>query len=164
MPNYQHQISEEEALKKKFRILVAGSRYYNDYEKFSNAVDLVINNLHPEYGVNQKIRFCELVFISGMAKTGADDLIIRFCEEHKIPWTGKPANWNPDPNNPAYVDKGAGYKRNAEMGNMATRGIIFWDLVSRGTKNMIDILSRKDINTTIHVIPFKLKNANNEEL
>lgn len=147
MDDFKHRISHEELMERDIRILVAGSRFYSNKERF----DAYIHNYLNLYkGAGSK----NIAFVSGMASTGADDLIIGWCEANGYKWAGYPANWQPDPSNPKYTDKAAGYKRNAQMGNVATDAVIFWDFISRGTKNMIDILVRKQIYPTIHVIPF----------
>lgn len=61
-------------------------------------------------------------------------MIIRYCEEFDLSWKGYPANWE--------LGKSAGYRRNVQMCEACTHVIAFWDLVSRGTKHMIDIAKK----------------------
>lgn len=48
-----------------------------------------------------------------------------------------PADWD-------RLGKRAGYVRNAEMANFADTLVAFWDGKSKGTKHMIDIMTRSD--------------------
>jgi len=92
-----------------------------------------------------KLNSKDITFITGMAKSGADALIIRWCEEHDYPWVGFPADWDKH-------KKAAGYVRNVEMADEGTHLLAFWDTISRGTKHMIDIAGKKDLDVTIIVI------------
>lgn len=104
------------------RVIVAGSREWDDYIFFSETMR----------GFLSTIGDLSIIFISGKASSGADNMIIRFCIENHLPWVEFPADWDK-------YGKSAGYIRNAEMNKVATDLIAFWDAVSRGTKNMIDI-------------------------
>lgn len=86
-----------------------------------------------------------LVFISGNARSGADALIIRWCKEHGYPWAEFDAAWD-DLNAPGAVimenkfgkqyNAVAGYDRNDKMATVGTKLVIFWDGLSKGTKQM----------------------------
>lgn len=117
------------------RIIVAGTRDYNDYLSFSK----VISDIISKYPKN------EIAFISGKAKTGADDLIIRWCKAHDYPCFEFPADWDK-------YKKQAGYIRNIEMSLYANVLIVFWDNVSPGTRHMIDIAKKKKIPVEIHLV------------
>lgn len=52
-----------------------------------------------------------------------------------------------------YYDKGAGFKRNAEMVKVCNLGIAIWDGKSKGTKHTIDLL--KKANKLIEVFLYK---------
>jgi len=106
------------------RLIVAGSRYYNDYERFSKRMFEFVKKFGDK----------SIIFISGKARTGADDMIIRWCIEHRLPWAEFPADWD--------IGKSAGYVRNMKMNKVATDLITFWDSKSRGTWNMIDIFNK----------------------
>lgn len=108
------------------RVIVAGSRKYNDYRFFSE----VLSDYVEQYDD-------PVIFISGKAKTGADALIIRWCQEFHLPWAEFPANWD--------LGKHAGYVRNAEMAAVATNLIAFWDGQSRGTKHMLGLAKKHNL-------------------
>ena len=74
-----------------------------------------------------------VLFISGAAPSGADNLIIEWCNKFRFPCKEMPANWNrPD----GSTDKAAGFRRNDDMAVLATHGLGFWDGVSPGTEDM----------------------------
>lgn len=70
-----------------------------------------------------------ILFISGAAKSGADDYIIRWCRRYRYPCLQMPADWD-------QYGNGAGFMRNTEMAKIATHGLGFWNGVSGGTKHM----------------------------
>jgi hypothetical protein len=118
------------------RIIIAGSRNFNDYE-FLKQMVLPTIKLHKE-GRNVK----DFEIISGCA-SGADSLGIKFAEEMGYKLTKYPADWD------AY-GKSAGYIRNIEMAEYAKQDdysclIAFWDGKSKGTKHMIDIAKKKKL-------------------
>lgn len=119
------------------RIIVCGTRTFNDYSRLCKELDAIISN-----PANTEI-------VSGRAR-GADLLGERYAKEHNIPLALFPANWN-------LYGKSAGYRRNAEMLKYATEQtpivVAFWDGQSRGTQNMIDT-SRK-AKATVHVIQYE---------
>lgn len=112
----------------KKRIIIAGSRNYNNYEYVKETLDLVLNDLMNE----------DIEIICGDAR-GVDMLGKRYADEHSIPVIHFPADWDK-------YGRSAGVIRNAEMAKYAakTYGILiaFWDGESRGTKNMIETASK----------------------
>lgn len=122
-----------------FRVIVAGSRDYDDYEFFSKGMhDYVRATFAPD---------SKLVFITGFARSGADALIVRWCEEFGYPWVPFPARWD-DLEAPGavvrYTKRGvaynvrAGYDRNRRMAEVGTNLIAWWDGASGGTRDMIE--------------------------
>ena len=118
------------------RIIICGTRTFDNYLLLCQTLDKIITN--P----------AEAEIVSGRAK-GADTLGERYAKEHNIPLVMFPAQWN-------LYGKSAGFRRNAEMLKYAKQKdpvvIAFWDGISHGTKNMIDI-SRK-AKATVHVIQY----------
>lgn len=120
------------------RIIVAGSRGYNDYKQLESVLQKFINE-------NPNRRF---VIISGTAN-GADKLGERFGTEHGIEVRRFPAEWNK-------YGKRAGYLRNLQMLEYAMKAdgeavlMAFWDGKSKGTKHMIT--SAKKAGITVNVI------------
>jgi hypothetical protein len=117
------------------RLIVAGTRGYNDYSFFSDFMHDFVT-VYPAG---------TLVLISGAARTGADDLIIRWCREFNYPWAEFHAAWN-DLTVPGAVirtSRGgkeynvlAGYDRNGHMAEVGTELLTFWDGKSDGTIDM----------------------------
>lgn len=116
---------------KRLRIIIAGSRSFNDYELLKNKLDYYLQNNNIE----------DVLIIEGEAK-GADKLGKRYAIEKGIEYKGYPADWNK-------YGKGAGFKRNREMAQNANFCIIFWDGESKGTKNMIDLCQEYNLDTRI---------------
>lgn len=137
------QLQKEDVLNFNTRILVAGTRHYSDFDEFCRVLCHLVMPLD----------LFDSVFISGAAKTGADRLIIDWCKLNRYDWVEYPADWNK-------FDKSAGFVRNREMSQIPpTHSIFFWDNVSGGTKNMIDLVSHKS-----HTAIFSINNHENKEI
>jgi hypothetical protein len=111
------------------RVIVAGSRGFNDYHKLKKKLDSILKN--------QK----DITIISGTA-SGADRLGERYAGENHHKLEEYPAMWD-------IFGKSAGYKRNEEMANVADACVVFWDGKSRGTKHMIDIAKKNQLKLRI---------------
>ena len=118
------------------KIIIAGSRTFNNYE----LLELEVNKFIKE---NNKI-YKDITIISGTA-SGADTIGEWFAINNHHGLLRIPAKWN-------LYGKSAGYKRNIEMSNQADACIVFWDGVSRGSKHMIDIAKEKGL--SLKVIKF----------
>ena len=107
------------------RIIVAGSRGYNDRREFHSVMCEYIEQFTDP-----------IIFLSGDASTGADRLIIDWCKKFEYPCLLFPAMWDNHK-----VEKGrknpAGMIRNEEMAKVGTRLLAFYDRYSPGTANMI---------------------------
>ena len=112
------------------KILICGSRDFNNYEYLKNAV-----NRHVE---DNKSNFPddEIEIVSGGAR-GADTLAERYAKENGFKLKVFPADWDAH-------GKKAGILRNEEMAHYLAISvdkcevIAFWDGSSRGTANMIN--------------------------
>lgn len=119
------------------RIIVAGSRQYNNYEEAERKIFEFFRVFNE---CNKGKSFSGIKFISGTAR-GADSLGERFAEENGYELVRFPADWDK-------FGKRAGVLRNAEMAKYASvdghKGvlIVFWDGKSRGTEHMINIAKR----------------------
>lgn len=112
---------------KNLKVIVAGSRNFNDYIKLKNILDkfnLLIKN--KGYEINQ--------IISGTCK-GADLLGEKYAKENNIDIVRFPAKWDT-------YGKKAGYLRNLEMGEYGDFLIAFHIGESKGTYNMINIMKK----------------------
>lgn len=113
------------------KIIIAGSRTFNDYELLKKTC-------------NSLISMEDIEIVSGTAK-GADALGEKYAKENNYSITQFPANWTK-------YGKSAGYKRNSEMANYAEMLIAFWDGKSKGTKHMIDLANKN--NLLVHIIDY----------
>ena len=113
--------SEELRNKKNYRLVVAGSRNFNDYGLLCTTLDEVVGELKSEYNIT---------IVSGTAN-GADRLGEKYAEKHGLKIERHPANWG-------RYGRGAGPIRNAEMVKESDGVIVFWNGESSGAKNIID--------------------------
>jgi len=107
------------------KIIVAGSRNFNNYELLRDRLNYLLKDVSNKD---------EITIVSGGAR-GADQLGERYAKEKGYKTIRKLADWDK-------YGKSAGYKRNEEMAKIADVCVCFWDGESRGTKHMID-LSKK---------------------
>lgn len=128
-------MSDTENGKKQFRLIVAGSRTFDDTEFLSAWLDALIV-FYSATG--------EVVLVSGGA-LGADALAERYAANNGVGIEVYPADWDTH-------GKAAGPKRNAQMASVGNALVVFWDGQSRGTKNMI-VEARKH-KIPIHIVHF----------
>jgi hypothetical protein len=112
------------------RLVIAGSRNFDDYDLLESTLNEFIE-FHsigdPDPGV---------LIISGLAK-GADLLGVEYAYQKGYRVEKFPANWK--------LGRGAGPKRNLEMAKSANACIVFWDGISRGTANMIELAKKHNL-------------------
>jgi len=111
------------------KLIIAGSRNFNDYKKLCKICDHLLQNQ------------ANIEIVSGAAR-GTDQLGEKYASEKGYPIKQFPANWNK-------YGKAAGPKRNLQMANYADALIAFWDGKSRGTKNMIELANKRKLNVLI---------------
>ena len=121
------------------KVIIAGTRDFNDYDFLKKNVDYFLQGINPN---NEEIEI-----VSGNAR-GADKLGERYAKEHNLPVKLFPANWDK-------YGKRAGYLRNQEMANYSDMLIAFWDEKSKGTKHMIDIAKKQGL--TVIVVGYELR-------
>ena len=102
-----------------FRVIVAGSRSFNDYDYAEKILDKAFSKHKPDF------------IVCGMAN-GADMMGYWYAIGKKIKIAEYPAEWG-------IYGRSAGYKRNIEMANNAEALVAFWDGESSGTRQMINI-------------------------
>jgi hypothetical protein len=127
------------------RIIVAGGRKFDNYELLKNKLD--------EFLQDKDLSDVEIV--SGRA-IGTDRLGERYAEEKGLKCAKFEAEW-------FKLGKRAGMVRNGEMAKYASETqngtlFAFWNGESKGTKNMIDQATRKNLN--IHIIRYDLEDNN----
>lgn len=102
------------------KVVICGSRTINDYQEFKQIMlDFLAWFDRP------------IIIVHGGAKLGADAMAAKFALEQKIRWEVYEADWDKHGNS-------AGYKRNAEMREVADYTLAFWDGESKGTADMIE--------------------------
>lgn len=116
------------------KIIIAGGREFDNYDALE---ELVSNLLFHEYTGDE--------IVSGAAK-GADRLGEKFAKDKGILIKQFPADWDTH-------GKRAGYLRNAEMAEYADMLIAFWDGYSKGTKHMIDLALKEQLE--VHVFKYR---------
>lgn len=127
---------------KELRVIIAGSRDFNDYDLLKkSAIDIF----------NKKTMLPDLSRIVSGGARGADTLGERFANEMGLEIARFIPDWDG-------LGKRAGYVRNAEMAKFAVQDdndgmlIAFWDGVSRGTKHMIDLANKYGLE--VHVVNY----------
>lgn len=127
---------------KELRVIIAGSRDFNDYKLLKKSAIEIIT---------KKTMLPDLTRIISGGARGADTLGERFANEMGL----EISRFIPDLDG---LGKRAGYVRNAEMAKFAVEDdndgmlIAFWDGKSRGTKHMIDLAKRYGLE--VHVVNF----------
>ena len=123
-------------------IIIAGSRTFDNYECLKKKVLNFIGE--------KQIELSNICIISGTAR-GADKMGENFAKELNLKLKCFPADWDK-------YGKQAGFLRNTKMANYAieddNQGILiaFWDGKSSGTKHMIEIAKKKELEVKIFVI------------
>ncbi|GAK41982.1 hypothetical protein TCA2_4474 [Paenibacillus sp. TCA20] len=118
-----------------FRLVVAGSRDFDDYALLSRHLDHLLQ--HKK----------NIVIVSGNA-IGADMLGERYANERGYFIDTYIPNWRPrGPRGP--VDRSAGHRRNADMADNGDALVAFWDSISKGTAGMINIAKNKGLQVRV---------------
>lgn len=110
---------------KEFRVVVAGSRSFDDYKRLETELDSYLAGK------------TNVTIISGTAR-GADRLGERYAAEHNMKLERYPAEWDK-------YHKGAGPIRNHKMVLAADAVVVFWDNESSGSKNIIDYAREENV-------------------
>lgn len=111
------------------KVIVAGSRSFNDYQLMENKLGKILKNQE------------EVIIVSGTAR-GADKLGERYADNNGYDVIEMPADWDK-------YGKSAGYKRNEHMAQISDAAVIFWDGESKGTKHMIDLSEKHGLLTRV---------------
>lgn len=119
-----------------FRVIVAGSRDFSDYQHLCEKMDRLLSNIKEPIAV-----------ICGKAR-GADTLGERYAHEHGYEIHYFPADWE-------RYGRSAGYRRNIQMAENADALVAFWDGKSMGTMHMISVA--KSHGLKVRIIRFEVK-------
>ena len=114
--------------KENFKVIVAGSRGFNNYKLLRETCNKFLSNKRKEFNI---------IIVSGHAR-GADALGEKYAADEGFDLEIYPAEWKK-------LGKAAGFRRNEQMGEVADALIAFWDGKSHGTKHMIDIANGKGL-------------------
>lgn len=115
------------------KLIIAGGRNFNDYEVFKAVLDQYIKDYKDTY---------EIEIVSGMAR-GADLLAYQYAKQNNLVCHEFPANWNK-------YSKAAGFIRNKQMSGFADALLAFWDGHSKGTANMISLMTKLHKPVEVH--------------
>jgi predicted Rossmann fold nucleotide-binding protein DprA/Smf involved in DNA uptake len=124
---------------KEFRVIIAGSRKYDDYETLRDKCNKILS-------LKLSDPACQVIIVSGGA-TGADALGERYAREHGLAIESHPADWT-------RYGRSAGPRRNAEMAAVADALIAFPKEGEKniGTLNMIEQAKEKGLTIRISCI------------
>ena len=120
----------------KKRVVIAGSRDFNDYKLFSSVVDNCLSRIRHEY---------DIIILSGHC-SGADMMAERYAQENGFELEVFPADWS--------LGRKAGPLRNKQMVDIADYAIAF-PSGGRGTQSLINFAKQKGIPTTIYPVTFE---------
>ena len=113
------------------KVVIFGSR---SIEESQANIDLISKAL-------KEMKLVPTLIISGAAR-GGDILGEKWAKQNKCALDRCPANWD-------LYGKRAGFIRNKQMCEKADAGICFWDEVSRGTSNMLQLCKEKGISVAL---------------
>lgn len=113
------------------RIIIAGSRDYDNYEEAAKLIDEFIKDIDTS----------NPVIISGGAK-GADKIGEEYAARNDLDCVVYRANWGK-------YGKQAGVIRNGEMAKNADCLLAFWNGESRGTYNMINTAKKRKLKVRV---------------
>ncbi len=140
-------------MKPEFRLIIAGTRTFNDYVLLRDSADYVLSDVSKTH---------RIVIISGTA-SGADKLGEKYGLERGYDIERFPADWNNLDAQPCKIKKNrfdklynalAGNNRNLEMANYALQAnrcgcLVFWNEKSSGSKDMINIAHKNNISCIV---------------
>ena len=110
------------------KVIIAGGRTITDYNLVLSAIR------ESEYYITE--------IVSGMAP-GVDTLAIQYSQENNLPMAEFHADWKK-------YGKSAGPIRNRQMADYAHALIAIWDGESRGTKNMIEEATKRNLHVYVY--------------
>lgn len=121
---------------KEFKVIIAGSRKYDDYATLKMECDKILSRKFEDTD-------SEVIIVSGGAP-GADTLGERYAVERGLQIERHPADWEK-------YGRSAGPKRNAEMADVADALIAFPKTgeENRGTKNMVNTARAKGLQVRV---------------
>ena len=142
----------------KNRIVIAGSRSFNNYQILLNIMNTQFPEGFPDIVDREGKPHPSVEIISGAAN-GVDTLAIQFANRNNLPLSTFPADWKT-------YGFAAGPIRNKQMAEyaaLAEHGILIaiWDGESRGTANMIR--EAKKLNLDVRIFDFNGERSDTNE-
>lgn len=132
----------------KYKIIIVGSRDFNNYKLFKETCDKQLEGLVNNFGIHG------VEIVSGGSR-GPDKFAERYAKENGYTFKEFPADWKND-------GKAAGYRRNERMAAYGNALIAFWDGESKGTKHMLERSIKNNLDvTTVELQRVIVKNAQN---
>lgn len=122
-----------------FKVIIAGSRGFNNYKLLCEQCNKYLRDKRITHNI---------IIVSGGAR-GADKLGEKYAQDEGFSLEIYLAQWDK-------YGKRAGFRRNEQMAEVADALIAFWDGKSHGTKHMIDIMNKK--NLQVKVIKYEATN------
>lgn len=125
-----------------FKVIIAGGRDFDDWERIERSCDKILSSIEGEIeivsgGCDDKKRGVHTFTREDGSKVyGADGLGERYAKEKGYNVRIFHAEWD-------LYGKAAGPERNNLMGEYADAGVCAWDGWSKGTKNMIENLTKR---------------------
>lgn len=128
-----------------FKVIIAGGRNFNDYNLLRNKCNHYLKNKN------------NIEIVTGLA-SGADSLAITYAKENNYTIKEFPAEWDNLDIKPVIIKKRkdgtlynayAGIHRNKEMAKYSDALILFWDGISKGSKSMLDLANKYNLNVKI---------------
>jgi hypothetical protein len=113
-----------------FKVIIAGSREFNDYSFLKEKLDFLLQNIKDEIEI-----------ISGTAR-GADSLGEKYAKEKNLKIIYFKPDWS--------IGKHAGFLRNEDMAKYADACVVFWKNNSKGSKHMIDIAEKYNLKLRVY--------------
>ena len=113
------------------RLIIAGSRDFNDYELLEKKVDSFILKIQEKLDYEIPVEV-----VSGGAR-GADRLGERYAKDRGLPVKIFLANWD--------LGRGAGYIRNEEMAKYASDCVVFILDSSKGSTHMANLAKKHNL-------------------
>lgn len=114
-----------------FRVIIAGSRDFDDYALLQEHADYMLSRQE------------DIEIVSGGA-SGADALGERYAKDRGYKLKIFPADW-------VKYGRRAGPIRNREMAEYADALLAYWDGKSRGTQNMIEEARARGLKVSIKI-------------
>ena len=114
-----------------FRLVVAGSRSFGDYDRLAADLDRLLARRLPAVEI-----------ICGGCPSGADALAVRYARSRGLALRLFPADW-------AAYGRSAGPIRNRAMAMAGHALVAYWDGSSRGTASMIGAAQARGLRVVV---------------